>query len=305
MGLSQKLHILLVMLGACLTAGIGTALAQDDDAKADVIAAFDRLSEGYRFTYSADTVMTVTDSDGVETINTLHYESAGAVDAAGSYHIEAEHTGSSSAETDVSVAFSFQRASADGVDYVYLSTSTLDLWQRFLFEGASEGWHRADDLLTAGSDGLSTRVLLDSILPAVLPGKFAPDEAWILDISEGAPEAINGAALRVFAMTLDGRQMAVANLAQSGELTFDSSLIDQARVLAAGTFEGRMRAWVGAADGRFYRLEIESLTILPYHSSAEDGAETLPFDYKTSSVAVFELSAHGQVEAVEAPEMAP
>ncbi|MBK8025253.1 MAG: hypothetical protein IPK19_28665 [Chloroflexi bacterium] len=306
-GAFRRLIAIVPGLAFCLMLCIGLGVspasvhAQDDPA-ALVLAAFDRLSEGYRFTYRNESVQTITDLEDVETIAYALYESTGAVDDEGGYRIEATNTGSEQPDGGgESMSYDFQRAAVDGVDYVYLSENALDAWQRLMPTDWEPGWRRLEDLTSF--DTVLTRSLIDSILPATWPSRTTPRAPWILEIAESDPETIDGMAMRMFELTLDGAQVVVASAMESGTLELDN-LPAQARLMAASTFEVEMRVWMGADDGHIYRVAADSFVLYPYRLFAEDDPSMPPYDYKTVSAVVYDMRDHGQVEPIAAPEVA-
>ena len=270
--------------------------AEADDARAVVLDAMHRLlTDSYHYASETQMTTTYTGSDGEAQTVVSVTTAEGDVAPKGDNHMTITSAGGETLDEAQSVSpAEFERIAIAGV--IYLNV-TGDLKGQLPPLDVEPGWYRFDDLLTRFDDQL-IRVTLESLATTAMPAKLPVDDKFILDVTEDAPESVDGVDARVFDVRLDGAGLAIAQTPGSAIEKLEEMVRNRA-LYAASTFDHSVRVWIDRESGNVLKLHVDTHTSLPYLSTQSETQMGYDIDFVVSSDVM--LTRYGEPVEIEAP----
>lgn len=302
-----------ILIGLLLCGGLLgglTAAAQDATPEADdptgyVLAAIDRLAEGYAYDLVSDAVQVYTNASGADvSLSYIHFTTSAQVAGNGDFHVNAtEEVRSKPLSGTPDATGTYERATVGGAAYLNLLSDFSPLAGVYPFDQIRLGWQRLDDLEARLNDPIaSTRI--DTVFHVQFPTDIPINPTYILSTTEGNPEELDGVPMRVFTIDLDAAKIAAANAVRMSTDSFND-FAAYATILAAGRFEFTATVWIGAEDGQVRRISVEHFSLMPYLTAGGENTRLPQYDWKYSGSYTYDIDRHGEIGAVAVPEIDP
>ena len=289
--LSRLLALGLVL--ALLLTVRGKAAAQDD--AGEVIAQALALlgdAESYAYTVTMDTTQQITDESGEVFGVWQRYDIAGETSGA-DYHDTVTLTVVPLEAEDDAQTTTLERVRVEETLYVQLA----DLLAEQL--GVDAGWWALDALLDTLGDDSVRRFSAEQLVQLPTPATLTIDADLIRGVEALADDEIDGVPVRVFDVEMKAVEIALAQQAEGGFGDRLASYLENAALLQQSEFSLTYRLYVGADDGRLYRVESASRTTLPFLEFG--GANDPDYDLDMSTTLTFDIRAYGEPVQIEAP----
>ncbi len=282
------------LLAAALLGGGGLAAAQaESDVRETIAGALALLGEAdsYAYTVTLDTTNQLTDESG-ETFGARQlYEISGAANGA-DYQDTVELTMVPLEAEDEAQTTTLERVQVDETFYARLDALLAEQL------GVDGGWWAQAELLTSLGEDSVRRYSAEQLALLPTPATLSIDENLIRSIEEAEPEKIDGLAMRVFDVEMKAVEAAMAlhQVATGDRL---ASFFENAALLLHSEFSFTYRLYVGAEDGRLYRVESAAYTYLPF--LAFGGDSDPDYDITTDDRLTYAISEYDMPVEIEAP----
>lgn len=241
-----------------------------DDDPADVVwRAFRDLarSDGYAFTAElVGRTEVISELEFEDDVTEFILRATGEVDADGNYRITRSATVDRSLDDEIEFSDEWpverlvERLTIGDDVYVNLSDEYADMLR------VEAGWWRMDELAVAHTDQAFETffdIFIDSEQSTwILPADMLPSQSIILEITGTDEGEIDGEPMLIYDIEIDGMLLWLnesgISTAEAAALRADPEFRENSR------FEEFYRVWIGADDGRLYRIEAATDRIVWY-----------------------------------------